>query len=313
MADCHGIMHTVGRTYAREAGLTLGTLMGRPAAGQRPRLHRGLRPRHGHRGGAGHRSRRAPGEAARRLRRCAHPLPGVQLHPRLRARLHAHLRRRARAGAAAVPRAGRARGRRLRAGRVPRLLVRGGGRRRRDAGPADAVRDPRELCGRRPSGSCGRAGTARGSRTARRRSRSRRPRTSTRSATSSTGLQREACLTGAAVIGPADPADQLAPVRAARRGIRCGELRARDQGAEPARPRRRASSSRSSTAARGSPPRRAARVLPLARARRSPCSPTAGSPRDGCPRLAAAGARARLRSGRAHDGRGARDVQLTRR
>ena len=27
MADCHGIMHTVGRTYAHEAGVTLGTLM----------------------------------------------------------------------------------------------------------------------------------------------------------------------------------------------------------------------------------------------------------------------------------------------
>jgi hypothetical protein len=29
MADCHGIMHTVGRTYAREAGVTLATLMER--------------------------------------------------------------------------------------------------------------------------------------------------------------------------------------------------------------------------------------------------------------------------------------------
>ena len=108
------------------------------------------------------------------------------------------------------------------------------------------------------------------------------------------GLQREACITAAAVIGPVDPAEQLrlcARLAAASdaascvRGTKVQNLR---------RPRRRASSSRSSTAARGSARRRAAPAT--AGSGKAVAVLTDGAfARDGCPRLRARppGARAR--------------------
>ena len=117
LADCHGIMHTVGRTYARDDGVTLGTLMDVPAAQQRPGLHGRLRARAGHGRRAGHRPDAARREAAR-VCAGADALPALQLHPRLRPRVHADLRRPARAGAAPLhARSGR--GRRPTAPRAP--------------------------------------------------------------------------------------------------------------------------------------------------------------------------------------------------
>ena len=78
------------------------------------------------------------------------------------------------------------------------------------------------------------------------------------------GVQREGCITGAAVIGPPDPAAQLEICAAARRPTRRRELRARHEGAEPAQgaPGRLRPADRG---LRGLRPGGPARVLPLAR------------------------------------------------
>ena len=116
--------------------VTLGEPDGLPAADQRPRLHApasrtgwspGSRRTSTRRG----RARRRASAAARGTRYQA-----LQLHPRASGTRSCGSTAIAGAGARAVPRA-RAAGRaRLRAGRLPRLLVRGRRRRRRDAARA---------------------------------------------------------------------------------------------------------------------------------------------------------------------------------
>ena len=49
------------------------------------------------------------------------------------------------------------------------------------------------------------------------------------------GLQRQACVTAASVIGPADPADQLRISRRAPRAVRRRKLHPRDEGSKPPR------------------------------------------------------------------------------
>ena len=173
LENCHVVMHTVGRTYARDAGVTLGHTDELPAAQTTTRAARPGSRRAGHRRGAGastraSRARRASARARRR-----HPLPALQLRARLRPRLHAPLRGPARAGARALHRARAGDRARLRAGRVPRLLVRGRRRRRRKAA-GEAVKDPYGCVppSRRPT--CAPAGTGRSWRTAPRASASRR-------------------------------------------------------------------------------------------------------------------------------------------
>ena len=73
------------------------------------------------------------------------------------------------------------------------------------------------------------------------------------------GLQREACITGAAVIGPADPEQQLERVRRPGGSARRRRLHSRHEGAEPARRvdgrlRAPASAAASSSPARRGPP-----------------------------------------------------------
>ena len=73
------------------------------------------------------------------------------------------------------------------------------------AKPKDVVTDPRELCGAQPDAvRARRAGTARSWRPPRARAWSPASR-STRPARGLEGLQRQACVTGASVIGPPDP------------------------------------------------------------------------------------------------------------
>ena len=75
--------------------------------------------------------------------------------------------------------------------------------------PSGAATDPRTLCGASRRSSFVRAGTAPSSTTGPKGSSSTRPIHLDVLCDDLTGLQREACITGAAVIGPADPAQQL--------------------------------------------------------------------------------------------------------
>ena len=207
LSSCHGLMHTVGRTYAREAGITLADLMDYLPQSNDPGCSAGFA--HGLVTGVGAQiDPRRPGEAAARLHRRRHALPALQLRARARARVHAGLRRPARACARPLPLARVAVGGRLRPGRLPRLLVRGRRRRRRE--PADgAITDPRRLCGAQPTAfvrPCWYRAFV-----------DNRPEGIVVDSPEHLdvlcegldGLQREACVTGAAVIGPADPTAQL--------------------------------------------------------------------------------------------------------
>ena len=102
LSSCHGLMHTVGRTYARETGITLANLKDYLPRSNDPGCSAGFAH------GARHRRRAADRSAtsARRVGRlCAttgHALPALQLHARARARVHADLQRAARACARAL-------------------------------------------------------------------------------------------------------------------------------------------------------------------------------------------------------------------
>ena len=184
LANCHGIMHTVGRIYAGEAGLTLATLMDRLPRSNDPGCTAGFA--HGMvTAVAPDIDPTRPGEAARV---CGGAETRYQNYSCIHGFGHAFMR---------------IYGDRLEpALRLCRAL---GPRAAPDcaqgayhdywfavAGADDTslseqpVTDPRELCGASRRASCARAGTGRGSRTAPRRSTSRAPTTSTRSATSST-------------------------------------------------------------------------------------------------------------------------------
>ena len=302
------VMHTVGRTYASDAGVTLATLMD-----YLPQTTTRAAPPASRTGSSPASRRHRPGAAARgraRVRRRGHALPALQLHPRLRPRVHADLRAIGSSRRSTLcARARRARGARLRAGRLPRLLVRGPRRRRRDARRARRSPTRGGCAARSRRRSCARAGTARSSRTARAGFRSSRRRTSRRSARASTGSSAPACITAASVIGPPDPAAQLAHLRAARGRGRRRELRARDEGAEPARRRTTELRRLIGGCARfaGGGARRCYRWLGKTLA-----VLTDGEfARDGCPRLGLGRRPPAVRGGRAHDGTAARDVQLT--
>ena len=101
LENCHVVMHTVGRTYARDSGVTLATLMDHLPADNDPGCPAGF----AHRlvtGVAPDIDASDPREAVVGLRRRRHALAALQLHARLRPRLHAPLRGPARAGAEAV-------------------------------------------------------------------------------------------------------------------------------------------------------------------------------------------------------------------
>ena len=219
-------------------------------------------PRRAARGGDGLRGRR-------------HPLPALQLRPRARARVHADLQRPAGAGARPLPRARPAGGARLRAGRLPRLLVRRCRCRQRLAA-GEAVTDPRELCGSQPAAfvrPCWYRAFV-----------DNRPEGIVVDSAEHfdvlcdglDGLQREACIT-------ARVRDRRLPIRrsssrSARssRPGRCSQLRPRHEGAEPARrvDGRLRPADRPLRALRR---RRRAAPATAGSARRSPSSPTATS------------------------------------
>ena len=169
------MMHTVGRTYAREAGVTLRDADGLPAAEQRPGVQRRLRARPGDRGGAGHRSAaagrggaRLRATRARAIRRysCIHGfghafmrIYGDRLGPAL------DLCRALGRGAAADCAQGAYHDYWFAVAGADDTTL-----------PDEPVTDPRRLCGAAARArSCGRAGIARSSRTARGRSRSTAP------------------------------------------------------------------------------------------------------------------------------------------
>ncbi len=207
VADCHGIMHTVGRTYAREAGLTLATLMGRLPQGNDP----------GCTAGFAHGMVTAvapdidPTRAGEVARLCGGARTRYQEYSCIHGFGHAFMRI---YGDEIEPalKLCRALGERAAADCAQGayhdywFAVAGADDATR---PADAVRDPRELCGSAPERfvrPCWYRAWVEN-----------RPATFEVEAPEDldalcyelTGLQREACLTGAAVIGPVDPADQL--------------------------------------------------------------------------------------------------------
>ena len=229
LENCHVVMHTVGRTYARDADVNLATLMDYLPQSNDPGCSAGFA--HGLvTGVAPDIDPSQPAEAATacadadtRFQRysCVHGfghafmrLYGDQLEPAL----------------AAVRRARTGRGPRLRAGRVPRLLVRRDGaddatlRERAAHRPAAALRRPSQRS------SCGPAGTARSSRPAPTASSSRRREDLDDLCEDLDGIQRGGCITGAAVIGPsirprsfgsAPPSKRPRTPRTACAGRRC--------------------------------------------------------------------------------------------
>ena len=98
LPNCHGLMHTVGREYAAEQGVTLATLMDYLPPNNDPGCSAGFS--HGVVSGISSQLDIARPEAA--LEACAagrNAIPALQLHPRLRPRVHAPDRRTARADA----------------------------------------------------------------------------------------------------------------------------------------------------------------------------------------------------------------------
>ena len=207
MADCHGIMHTVGRTYAREAGVTLATLMDRLPQGNDPGCTAGFA--HGMvTAVAPDIDPTRPGEAARL---CGGARTRYQEYSCIHGFGHAFMRIYGDEVAPALELC-RALGERAAAdcaqGAYHDYWFALAGT--DDATPpADVVRDPRELCGAAPARfvrPCWYRAWVEN-----------RPATFAVAAPEDldalchrlTGLQREGCITGAAVIGPVDPADQL--------------------------------------------------------------------------------------------------------
>ena len=207
MADCHGIMHTVGRTYAQEEGVTLGTLMVRLPQSNDPGCTAGFA--HGMvTAVAPDIDPSRPGEAARicgdsqtryQEYSCIHGfghafmrIYGDVLGPSLT--LCRELGERAAADCAQG------------AYHDYWFAVAGAD----EATPPDpVVRDPRKLCGSAPEAfvrPCWyRAWIENRPATFEVRA----PEDLDALCFQLAGLQREACITAAAVIGPVDPADQL--------------------------------------------------------------------------------------------------------
>jgi hypothetical protein len=208
VADCHGIMHTVGRTYARDAGVTVGSLMAHLPQANDPGCTAGFA--HGMvTAVAGEIDPERPGAAARVCEdagtryqeySCVHGfghafmrLYGDQLEPALE--LCTAL------GARTAPDCAQG------AYHDYWFAVIGAD----DASlPGEAVRDPRALCGAAPAAyvrPCWYRAWLEN-----------RPAAFAVAAPEDldalcaelTGAQRDACISAAAVIGPADPAEQLA-------------------------------------------------------------------------------------------------------
>ena len=154
--------------------------------------------------------------------------------------------------------------------------------------------------------SCARAGTERSSTTGRRGSSSIRPMHLDVLCRGLAGLQREACITGAAVIGPADPEEQLEL---------CAARGPREAATASAERRRRTCSARRPPPSSGSRPLRA-----LRRGARTACYRWLGKTvavvtdgafeREGCPLLDVRGPPV-VPGGRPRARRSARDVQLS--
>ena len=210
LANCHGIMHTVAREYALRTKLTLAKLMDNLPRTNDPGCSAGYA--HGLvTAVAPEIEARRPDRGQPALRRVRDALPALQLHARLRARVHAAQQRRDRSPSLQMcEQLGSRRRARLLPGRLPRLLVRG----ERASTPRASPRTPspsRASCAARSRGVRARLLVPRV-----RRDRAR----GTRDVESAAdverlcggleGLQRQACVTGAIVIGPPDPRNQLA-------------------------------------------------------------------------------------------------------
>ena len=146
LPNCHGLMHTVGREYARDHDLTVAALKDSLPKSNDPGCPAGYA--HGLvTGVAPQIDPRDPKASAVGLRRLGHALRALQLHPRVRARVHADLERGSRGRAGALREARQELRSRLRAGRLPRLLVLG--RRLRRHAEAERRRDRPEQALRR--------------------------------------------------------------------------------------------------------------------------------------------------------------------
>ena len=234
LANCHGVMHTVGRTYAVDGGLTLADLQDVLPRSNDPGCSAGFA--HGLVSGvAPSIDPRRPREAAAGLRERRNPVSPLQLRARARARVHAHLRRPSCRRRSALCRA-------LGPRTAPDcaqgayhdywFAVAGADQ---AALPAGAATDPRTLCAAQPAEfvrPCWYRAFV-----------DDRPEGIVVDSAihldvlcrDLAGLQREACITGAAVIGPADPEQQLALCARPRGATGCRRLHPRNEGAESAR------------------------------------------------------------------------------
>ena len=208
LSDCHGIMHTVGRTYAAESGLELGTLMGVLPQSNDPGCSAGFA--HGMvTAVAPDIDPSRPGEAARV---CGDAGTRYQEYSCVHGFGHAFMRVYGSKIGAALD---------LCRGLGPRAAPDCGQGAYHDywfamAGyddaepPPDAIRDPRRLCAGAPEAfvrPCWYRAWVEN-----------RPEAFTVATPEDldalcfqlTGLQRAACISGAAVIGPSDPVEQLA-------------------------------------------------------------------------------------------------------
>ena len=302
-------MHTVGRTYARERACTLADLMDYLPRSNDPGCSAGFA--HGLVTGVAPSIDPAqPRGGGDGVRGCRHPLPALQLHPRARTRLHADLRRPAEPALGSAARS--ARGRRPTARRAPTTTTGS-----RSSAPTtralpEAARSPT----RARSAATQPEAFVRAVLVPRVR---RQPARGDRQVDSPehldvlcaglAGLQREACITARAVIGPRRPgraARHLRAARASRRTRRAASAGRRCRTCSARRPASLRAADRPLRALRRAT--RAVRAT-AGSARRSPSSPTARS-RAPAARSSRARPRRELRRRRAQRRRSARDVQL---
>ncbi len=234
LSSCHGLMHTVGRTYAREAGVTLANLKDYLPRSNDPGCSAGFA--HGLVTGVGAQiDPRRPGEAAAV---CTQAGTRYQRYSCVHGLGHAFMRIYDDRLAPALDLCGAL------GPRVAPDCAQGAyhdywfavvGADEASL-PDGAVTDPRRLCGAQPTEfvrPCWYRAFV-----------DNRPEGIVVDSPEHLdvlcegldGLQREACVTGAAVIGPADPAVQLELCAGLERSSRCGRVHPRHEDAEPARP-----------------------------------------------------------------------------
>ena len=215
LANCHVVMHTVGRTYARDAGVEPRDADGLPAAEQRSRVQRRLRARARDRRGAEHRSRAAGASRRRPVRTPARASSATAASTASDTRSCGSTRTSSSPRSSCAWRSGRARRPDCAQGAYHDywFAVQGADDARLREQP---ITDPRRLCGAQPEGfvrPCWyRAFLENRSEGFQLET----PEDLEDLCEDLDGIQRGGCITGAALIGPPDPAAQLRHLRRPR-------------------------------------------------------------------------------------------------